>query len=65
MRLRMAAWLSPRIPGPVRRFILRRVLRRRGLSRKSVKTVLPALDAIAGSRAMMSSLTRIVARFRR
>lgn len=65
MKLRLAAWLSPRIPGPVRRFILRRVLRRNGLKRKQVKAVLPTVDAIAGSRGIMRSLSRLIARFRR
>lgn len=58
MRVRIAVWLSPRIPGPLRRFILRRVLRRRGLERRSVKAVLPAVDSIAGSREVMRAIAR-------
>ncbi len=60
MKLRIAAWLSPRMPGPLRRLVLRRVLRRSGLRRRSIRAVIPILDAVAGSRRTMRSLSRVV-----
>mgnify|MGYP001240637431 CR=1 FL=1 len=65
MKVRIAAWLSPRIPGPLRRFILRRVLRRQGLGRRRVKAVRPVVDAIAGSRTIMRSVARAARRLGR